>query len=219
MTGLEKVPRHGPVLLASNHVSFLDPYFMLWLSDKSHRRVRFLAMAELWKGRVMRFFLNSTHQIPVPRESAAASGSLVHAEEALRAGECVCIYPEGGISETLELRPGKTGVARLAALTGVPVTPVCVWGAHRVWPKGRKRDFRPGKAVSVVIGDPIPVAADEDPVEATDRIMEGLAKVLATARRDYPQKPKPGEDAWWYRTADTAVAQPTRRDRNDSRWS
>src|SRR5581483_2778817 len=76
MAGKERVPRRGPVILASNHVSFIDPLFMLWLSERTHRKVRFLAMAELWKNRFLRFFLVHTKQIPVTRASFSAADSL-----------------------------------------------------------------------------------------------------------------------------------------------
>ena len=131
-------PRQGAVLLACNHISLLDPLIVLWLGECTRRKVRFLAMAELWKTPVLRFFLEHTHQIPVDRASAGALGSLESAATALRAGECVAVFPEGEISTDLELMPGKTGVARLAASTGVPVTPMGVWGSQRVHAKGRK---------------------------------------------------------------------------------
>ena len=231
LRGKENIPRTGPVLLASNHVSFLDPIGALWVGEKSHRKIRFLAMAELWNKRVLHFFLVHTHQIPVTRASTAAAGSLNHALEALGRGECIVIYPEGGISGDLELLPGKTGVARLAALSGVPVTPMAIWGTQRIYPKnpkmGRKR---PCTAVTIVIGDEkVAVSPDEDVFAATDRIMAGVASCLAEARRIYFQHPKvkkkrwwrkhPRDDTWWERGPETAVMKPSRRDRVGDRWS
>jgi len=219
MRGHDTVPRKGPVLLAGNHISVLDPLFMLWLGEKTHRHVRFLAMAELWKVRGLRFFLVHTHQIPVPRESAAAAGSLVHATEALAAGRMVAVYPEGGVSQDFEPQPGKTGIARLAAESGVPVRPVGVWGSHRLWPKGRKRRLRPFMPITVAIGDPIAVTADEDPFDATDRIMTGVAAAVAEARRAYKWRPRRKDDGWWVRAPESAVMKPARRDRQHDRWS
>ena len=180
--GSRHVPRQGPVLLACNHISLLDPVIVLWLGECTHRKVRFLAMAELWKTPVLRFFLEQTHQIPVDRASAGALGSLDAAATALDAGECVAVFPEGEISADLELMPGKTGVARLAASTGVPVTPMGVWGSQRVHAKGRKPTVPWGIALSIVVGPPITVAPDDDAFEATDRIMEAIAECVATAR-------------------------------------
>ncbi len=102
IAGLDRIPADGPVVLASNHISFLDPMAMLWIGDRRRRKVRFMAKAELWKSRFCRFFLVHTGQIPVSRHSAAAGGSLGAAEQSLAAGECVCIYPEGTISRDLE---------------------------------------------------------------------------------------------------------------------
>ena len=78
------------------------------------------------------------------RNTVDAAASLDAAVAALEAGECVAVFPEGTISLDLEPMPGKTGAARLAALTGVPVTPVGLWGAHRILFKGRKPRWRAG---------------------------------------------------------------------------
>jgi 1-acyl-sn-glycerol-3-phosphate acyltransferase len=218
--GAFAIPREGPVLLASNHVSVLDPLLMLWLGECTHRHVRFLAMAELWEQPVLRFFLVHTKQIPVARETAGAAGSLVPAARALNGGEFLAVYPEGGVSEDLEPMPGKTGVARLAAKTGVPVTPVGVWGMQRLWPrKPRKRRLRVGVGVSIAVGEPIPVGPDDDVFEATDRIMQGVADAVARARRLYPWTPERGEDDWWVRGPETSRMRPTRRGRTSDRWS
>jgi 1-acyl-sn-glycerol-3-phosphate acyltransferase len=217
--GSHRVPRPGPVLLAVNHVSLLDPLMVLWLGECTRRKVRFLAMDELWRNPVLRFFLDGTHQIPVARASLDALTSLRPAEHALAAGECVCIFPEGGISADLELGEGRTGVARLAQMSGVPVTPVGLWGTQRVHAKGRRIRLRPGTAICIVVGDPVVVRRDDDPVDATNRIMEGVAQCLATARHAYPQRPRAGDDGWWVRGADTAVIRPTTRERRRSRWS
>jgi 1-acyl-sn-glycerol-3-phosphate acyltransferase len=208
--GRENVPRRGPVLLAANHISMFDPVFVLWLGERTRRRVRFLAMAELWRTPVVRYFVAGTHQIPVERASLGAVTSLQPAEDALLDGECVCIFPEGGISPDLELRAGKTGIARLASAAGVPVTPVGVWGTQRVHAKGRRIRLRFGTALTLVVGEPVVVAPDDDTTDATNRIMEGVAQAVATARRVYPQAPARNEDAWWARGPETAVARPSR---------
>jgi 1-acyl-sn-glycerol-3-phosphate acyltransferase len=219
LEGRQHVPRKGPVLLASNHVSFVDPVFMLWLGERTRRKVRFLAMAELWNLRFLRFFLIHTHQIPVPRGTAAAGSSLTHAISALERGECLGIYPEGGISDDLEPMPGKTGVARLAAMTGAPVVPVGVWGGQRLYPKGRKRRFRLRTGISIIAGEPLHVGSDDDVCDATDRIMSAVAATVRRAREVYPGRPRRRDDGWWVRAPETAVMRPTRRDRVADRWS
>ena len=212
--GKEHIPKSGPVILASNHISFLDPIAMLWLTDRRKRRVRFMAKAELWKVRVLRFFLVHSKMIPVSRWSVAAGASVDAAEHALQDGQCICIFPEGTISPDFELMEGKTGAARIAADSGVPVTPVAVWGTHRLsslqhpWPR-----LRFGIAVTITVGEPVAVAPDEDPVDATDRVMTAVADCLADARRRYPQGPRRREGRAWIRSAETARLRPTHRPR------
>ena len=207
--GGHRIPVRGPVLIASNHVSYLDPLVVAYLADRRHRRVRFLAKAELFDKRGFGPLLRQIHQIPVQRDSSSAAGSLEYAVEALRRGECVAVFPEGTISLDLEPMMGKSGTARLAAATGVPVTPVGLWGAHRILFKGRKPDWRWGVAVTVVVGAPVRVRPDEDVREATDRVMEAIVTCVARAREIYPQRPAAGEDDWWVRSPATAQLRPS----------
>jgi 1-acyl-sn-glycerol-3-phosphate acyltransferase len=205
ITGLDHIPSHGPVLLASNHISFLDPMAILWLGDRRRRKVRFMAKAELWKSRFCRFFLVRTGQIPVSRYSAAAGGSLDAAAKSLADGECVCIYPEGTISDDLEPMAAKAGIGRLAVDSGAPILPVGVWGTHRLSTKGRKPRPRIGVAVSIVVGEPVDVAPTDDIVDAADLIMDRICDCVAEARRIYPQRPRGRDDGWWMRAPETAV--------------
>lgn len=203
--GAHRIPVRGPVILASNHTSFLDPFALGYLADLRHRRLRFLAKRELFDKRSTGTMLRWAHQIPVARDTADASGSLDAAVEALRSGECVCVFPEGTISLDLEPMEGKTGTARLAAAAGVPVTPVGLWGAHRILFKGRKPRWRWGIAETVVVGDPVRIQAGEDMSTATDRVMAAIAGCVARARDLYPQQPQAGEGDWWVRSPATAV--------------
>jgi 1-acyl-sn-glycerol-3-phosphate acyltransferase len=204
--GAHRIPVRGPVILASNHTSYLDPMVLGHLADLRHRHLRFLAKRELFDKRMMGTVLRWAHQIPVARDTADAAGSLDAAVAALQAGECVCVFPEGTISLDLEPMEGKTGTARLAAAAGVPVTPVGLWGAHRILFKGRKPRWRWGIAETVVVGDPVRFRPDEDMSAATDRVMTAIASCVARARELYPQVPRPGEDPWWVRGPSTAVA-------------
>lgn len=211
ITGVDHIPADGPVLLASNHISFIDPMAILWLGDRRRRKVRFMAKAELWKSRFCRFFLVRTRQIPVSRNSVAAGGSLDAAAKSLAAGECVCIYPEGTISDDLEPMAAKAGIGRLALDSRAPVVPVGVWGTHRLSTKGRKPRPRVGVAVSIVVGEPVDVGATDDIVDAADRIMAAICECVAEARRLYPQHPRGRDDGWWVRAPETAVFQPAPR--------
>jgi 1-acyl-sn-glycerol-3-phosphate acyltransferase len=209
--GAHRIPLQGPAIVASNHVSYLDPLALAYLADARHRRVRFLAKAELFDKVGLGWALHQIHQIPVQRNTADAAGALGPAVDALRAGECVTVFPEGTISLDLEPMAGKTGTARLAAESGVPVVPVGMWGLHRILFKGRRPHWRWGVAEVIVAGEPVHVAPGDDVHDATDRIMAGVAACVARARAIYPQRPVPGEDDWWVRTAETAKLRPAAR--------
>jgi 1-acyl-sn-glycerol-3-phosphate acyltransferase len=139
--GIENVPLEGPAILASNHLSYADWLFMpLTLS----RKVTFVAKAEYFtspgiKGWLQKTFFSGAGQVPIDRSSGdAAAGALLSAERVLDAGELFGIYPEGTRSHDGKLYRGKTGVARLAIETGVPVIPVGVVGTDRIAPPGKK---------------------------------------------------------------------------------
>lgn len=208
--GAHRVPVRGPVLLASNHVSYLDPLVLAYVADRRHRKVRFLAKAELFERRALGPLLRAMRQIPVQRETVGAAGSLDAGVGALGHGECVVVFPEGTISLDLDPMPGKSGVVRLAQRTGVRVTPVGLWGAQRILFKGRKPQWRAGIAESVVVGAPMSIGRDEDVGSATDRVMAAIAAVVAQARSLYPQHPGPGDDGWWVRSPRSAFRHTTR---------
>jgi len=209
--GAHQIPTYGPVVLASNHVSYLDPLLLAYVADRRRRRVRFLAKAELFDKRGLAWALRRIRQIPVQRNTADASSSLDAAIAALESGECVTVFPEGTISLDLEPMAGKTGTARLAAAAGVAVIPVGLWGGHRIMFKGRKPRWRTGVAITAVVGTPLRVDPAEDLYEATDRIMAAIAGCVGRARAIYPQRPGAGEDDWWRRDEHTAVVRPALR--------
>jgi 1-acyl-sn-glycerol-3-phosphate acyltransferase len=139
--GAANVPAEGPAILASNHLSYADWLFMpLTLS----RRVTFVAKAEYFtspglKGWFQRKFFSGAGQVPIDRTGAsAAEGALSSARRILEEGELFGIYPEGTRSHDGRLYRGKTGVARLALETRVPVIPVAVLGTDVVAPPGKK---------------------------------------------------------------------------------
>jgi 1-acyl-sn-glycerol-3-phosphate acyltransferase len=204
MEGAQTIPVRGPVILASNHVSYLDPLVLAYLADQRKRRVRFLAKAELFEKQPLGSILKGAHQIPVKRGTSDAASSLDAAVDALGRGECVTVFPEGTISLDLEPMVGKSGTARLAQQSGVPVTPVGLWGMQRVMFKGRKPQWRTGVAESIAVGAPIRVAPDEDVREATDRIMRAICAQVGRAREIYPQAPEGDDDGWWVRPPDSA---------------
>ena len=205
--GTEHIPSSGPVVLASNHVSYLDPLVLGYLADRRGRRVRFLAKDELFDKRGLGSLLRGAHQIPVARGKADAADALSAAVEALAAGECIAVFPEGTISLDLEPMRGKSGTARLAVQRpDVPVVPVGLWGTHRILMKGRKPNWKWGVAEVAVIGAPLHPKDDEHVKDFTARLMGAVSECVARAREIYPQEPKPGEDAWWCRAPETVRA-------------
>jgi len=139
--GAENVPASGAAILASNHLSYADWLFMPLTLP---RRVTFVAKAEYFttpglKGWFQRKFFSGAGQVPIDRSGAsAAEGALSSARRILGDGDLFGIYPEGTRSHDGKLYRGKTGVARLALETGVPVVPVAVLGTDLVAPPGKK---------------------------------------------------------------------------------
>ncbi len=101
---------------------------------------------------------------------------------------------------------GKSGTARLAQASGVAVVPVGLWGTHRMLTKGRKPRPAWRIAQTAVVGEPVRVGEHERPRDATLRIMDAVTACVARARAIYPERPGPGEDAWWWRGPETASA-------------
>jgi 1-acyl-sn-glycerol-3-phosphate acyltransferase len=200
--GAHRLPPRGPLILAANHVSYVDPLALAYVAYQGHRRVRFLAKAELFAKPGFGALLRALHQVPVERGSERAAESLRAAADALARGECIAVFPEGTISPDLDPMVGKTGTARLAQLSGAPVAPVALWGAQRVLAKGRPPQWRHVVAETAVVGPPILVAPDEDVAVATDRIMVAIGAALRRAREIYPEKPGPDDDGWWARAAE-----------------
>jgi 1-acyl-sn-glycerol-3-phosphate acyltransferase len=141
VSGAEHIPEEGPAILASNHLSYADWLFMPLTLP---RRVTFVAKAEYFnspgiKGWIQKRFFSGAGQVPIDRSGAsAAEGALSAAKRILDEGDLFGIYPEGTRSHDGRLYRGKTGVARLALETGVPVIPVAVVGTDVVAPPGKK---------------------------------------------------------------------------------
>ncbi len=150
--GKEHLPRSGPVILASNHRSFLDSIFIPLLVS---RRVTFVAKAEYFDDKRVAWFFRGVGQIPIRREGGSASErALESATEVLEAGGVFGIYPEGTRTRDGKLHRGHTGVARLALRTGAPIIPVGIIGSDEVQPIDTKLP-RLFKTVRIRFGEPI----------------------------------------------------------------
>lgn len=191
----ERLPAGG-VIVCPNHIGNADPPIVADFLIRSGRWPRFLAKASLfdapWVGRLVR----ATGQLQVARRSGGAAASLDAAADALAAGACVVVYPEGTVTHDPGEWPmtGHPGAARLALRTGAPVVPLGQWGANAIfdrWHLGRPRLF-PRAHVVMRLGDPV-VLDDLRPgpgeapgarevSEATDRIMAAITALVEDIR-------------------------------------
>ena len=154
--GLEHVPQSGAVILASNHLAVADSFYLPLVVS---RRITFLAKAEYFtgtglKGWFTRWFYTVAGQVPIDRTDAdSAQAALTTAERIVGEGKLLGMYPEGTRSPDGRLYKGKTGLARLALTTQVPVIPVAMIGTDVVNPPGSKM-WRFGR-VQVKFGPPM----------------------------------------------------------------
>lgn len=146
----ERMINHGPVILASNHQSFLDPPLVGSVSD---RGVYFLARKTLLDGWFSGWILPKLNVIPVDSETGRDRTALKALIRILRAGQATVVFPEGQRSVDGELQPAQPGLGLVIAKTLAPVVPMRVFGAFAAWPIHQKWP-RPGR-VTIVVGEPI----------------------------------------------------------------
>lgn len=195
VSGADHIPATGPVVLASNHISYLDFAFVMLAAPAPRREVRFLAKDDFFHHPVMGFLLRRLGQIPVdvhgdPMQAAAA------AQDRLEDGEVIGIHPEGTISPSFVPRRGKSGVVRLADGVEAPIVPVALWGSQRLLTKGHTSHPQRGACVVVRYGEPFRPTARTSMLR-TQQVMERIRVELARAQASYPQRPGPPPHDWW----------------------
>ncbi len=194
--GEENVPKTGPVLLVSNHVSYLDP---VSIGDACPRRVAFMGKAELFEIKPLGFLLRGVDAYPVRRgvsDRAAFKNTLA----LLADNRVVCIFPEGTRSVDGNLGEAEAGAALFATRTGCPVVPVFVSGSNKML-DGKGKVHR--HAITVAFGAPFTLSRDADRNTAGARLMAAIAETRDTyaekpSRRIWPhwtKKPKEGRRA------------------------
>lgn len=198
--GQQHIPRTGGMILAANHLSLSDPMAISHFLHESGRWPMFLAKSELFDIPVLGKLISRIGQVPVYRNSTDAGISLRAAERSLTEGACIIFYPEGTCTRDPELWPmvGKTGVARLALKTGVPVIPLAHWGPHDLLPYGEKKPrLFPRKVLHLAAGPPVDLSAYRDKElsaknlrAATDEISRAVTALLAELRGQ-PAPPGP----------------------------
>lgn len=214
--GQDNIPQSGGVIVAVNHISYADPFVFAHFIYESGRLARFLAKVEVFElpwplGRIVR----GAGQIPVHRNTPDAADALRDAVAALEAGECLAIYPEGTVTKAPDYWPmeARTGVARLALATGVPVIPVGQWGAQAVFGRDHRPHLLRRQRTVVRAGPPVDLSAyaGREPTaevlrEVTDLIMARIRELVGELRGESPP-------------AQVYVPEPSQRPGASGRWT
>ena len=189
--GREHIPKHGPAVLAANHQSFCDSFFIPLVVA---RRVTFLAKSEYFESWKTAWFFRAAGQIPIRRSGGSTSERALETARAdvLGKGRILGLYPEGTRSLDRSVHKGRTGVTRLSRECGVPVIPVGIVGTVDVQPVN-SNFMRPFKTVTIRFGAPMQMDPPEDPEhpldhdhnkcrDFTDELMREIARL---SEREY----------------------------------
>jgi 1-acyl-sn-glycerol-3-phosphate acyltransferase len=180
--GLRHVPSSGPVIIASNHLSFSDSIFMPLVVP---RKVTLLAKSEYFtspgpKGLLKKLTFIALGQVPVDRSGGRRSeAALITGLKVLAEGKCLGIYPEGTRSPDGRLYKGRTGIARLAIESGAPIIPVAMFNTEKIQPTGTvvPKVMR----VEMIFGEPMYFEGDSTDLlhlrDVTDKIMNTIQEL------------------------------------------
>ena len=179
VSGLGNVPASGPVILASNHLSFSDSIFMPLVVP---RKVTFLAKSEYFtspgpKGLLKKLTFIALGQVPVDRSGGRRSeAALITGLKVLADGNCLGIYPEGTRSPDGRLYKGRTGLVRLALESGAPVVPVAMFDTDKIQPTGKviPKIMR----VKMIFGEPIYFKGDSTNLQLLRDLTDELMKKI-----------------------------------------
>lgn len=194
--GGENLPRTGPVVVAVNHFSKVDPLVIGVAIWKLKRAPRYLGKASLFKVPVLGWLLRKSEQIPVERVGTRGSDPLATAQQIVDRNLVVVVYPEGTLTRDPDLWPmrGKTGAVRLALTADIPLIPVAHWGTQKIMPRyGNRISFFPRKKVDVTFGPPVDLSAFRGQplnskmlTEATEVVMVAITDLVAGMRGEAP---------------------------------
>jgi 1-acyl-sn-glycerol-3-phosphate acyltransferase len=200
--GRENVPRKGPLILVSNHLNNADPPV---LTPSTPRQIAWLTKAEWFSTPFVGWLLRLAGMIPVRRFDADLQ-ALRKAQELLRQGGCLGMFPEGTRSKTAGLTRGQPGTALIAIRSGAPIQPAAIWGTENA---RLPRDIFRRTRVHVRFGQPFRLETPkrisrEDIEQGTDRIMRSIAELLPEQYRGvYAASPSP-----WPRRAEPIESNP-----------
>ncbi|SDQ75259.1 1-acyl-sn-glycerol-3-phosphate acyltransferase [Quadrisphaera sp. DSM 44207] len=189
--GAQHLPRDRGFVVVSNHVSWSDPVTLADFLLTHGVRPRFLAKQSLFEVPVVGAVLRATRQVPVLRGTSDVTTALSAAQEAVLAGECVVVYPDGTLTKDPQQWPmaGKTGAARIALATGCPVVPLAQWGPHQLLPRVGRPQLWPRPRLRVLVGEPVDLSAfagrpltSEVLREATEVVVGAVTALLEQLR-------------------------------------
>jgi 1-acyl-sn-glycerol-3-phosphate acyltransferase len=188
--GLEHIPASGGAVVAINHTGYIDflPAALAVMHRK--RRMRFMIKAELKDVKIIDFLIKHSKTIPVDRRAGADAYAV--AVERLREGEIVGVYPEATISRSFELKEFKSGAIRMAQNAQVPIVPLIVWGAQRVWTKDHPKNLGRRKLPITAAVGPQFEPSESVPV-AMAQLRETMTALLHQVQENYPH---PAGEYW-----------------------
>lgn len=164
----EKIPRQGGYIIASNHLSNLDP---MLLGVAANRHLNFVAKSSLFKGPFSSLFLYQVGAFPLKRGAFDAQ-AIKEALKRLGKGRGVVMFPQGTRSDNIDSTQAKAGVGFLAVKANVPIVPACIFNSDKAMPPGAKKIYR--AKVSVVFGDPLKVDQSADYQQIANQVRDAI---------------------------------------------
>jgi len=180
VVGEENVPKSGPVILASNHVSYLDPIF---LGVSLRRKVHYMAKEEIFRNPLISWFIRKLQGFPVSRQRVGSS-TIKKAFQLMERGKVLLLFPEGTRGDGSTLRKARPGIGIIAERSGAPLVPVYLQGPERVLPRGSR--WLRLHQVTVGFGMPVlPGSSSSPPGEPkkgdyeylVNQVMAGIEKI------------------------------------------
>ena len=187
---LENIPADGGAVVAMNHISYIDYLPAGLASRQRRRRIRYMLKAEALEHGAVDWIIKHTDCIPVDRNAGA--GAFAEAVRRLRIGQLIGVFPEATISRSFELKEFKTGAVRMALEAQVPIVPLILWGAQRMFTKDHPKDLGRSKIPwTIRAGEPLPPAGTMEELDAALRAR--MTTILHEVQEQYPHP----AGAWW----------------------